>query len=96
MVGEIRAFTLLIFDSGGMDAVSLTFPTKHFPLMREIFIERYGDPSTRNKTTVQNRMGAHFENEVLNWYGERVQIELEQYGSQLTDSSTAFRKSFIS
>jgi len=45
MVGEIRAFTLIIFDSGGMDAVSFTFPIKHFPLMREIFIERYGSPS---------------------------------------------------
>ena len=43
--------------------------------------------STRNKTTVQNRMGAQFENEVLHWYGERVHIQLEQYGSRLTDSS---------
>lgn len=38
--------------------------------MKDIFIVRYGQPSERGKKMVQSRMGAQFENEILDWYGE--------------------------
>lgn len=32
MIGEVRVYTLILFESGGMDAVSLTFPIDSFSL----------------------------------------------------------------
>jgi len=31
-------------------------------------------------------MGAKFQNEILEWQGQKIFIKLEQYGSKLTDS----------
>ena len=90
MIGEIRAFTMILFDSGGMDAVSLSFPTERFSTMKDIFMARYGQPNHRNNEIIHNRLGAMFTNETLSWDGARVKIRLEQYGSRLTHSSAIF------
>lgn len=87
MIGDIRVFTMMQFESGGMDIVALRFPTEHFTTMKSIFIARYGQPHVRSMPTVQNHMGAQFVNETLDWQGPRVSITLKQYGTELTHSS---------
>ena len=77
MIGEIRVFTLIGFETGGMNLVTLLFPANSFNKMKAIFIERYGQPLLHHNETVQNRMGAQFENEILEWNGQKVVILLK-------------------
>jgi hypothetical protein len=94
MIGEVQAFVSIYFAgqgpgeglnaaTGGMNRVILSFPSTDFYKMKAAFVGRYGEPTTRQKPTVQNRMGAQFENEKLAWDGERVVIRLDKYGSTL-------------
>lgn len=86
-IGQVRVFTVIGFETGGgMDHVSLSFPSGSFYQIKVAFVERYGEPTARRSETLQNRMGAKFENEVLEWNGEKVLIELQKYSSKLTDS----------
>ena len=86
-IGQVRVFTMIEFETGGgMDAVSLSFPSSNFYEIKVAFVERYGEPTARRTSIVQNRMGAKFQNEILEWQGQKIFIKLEQYGSKLTDS----------
>jgi hypothetical protein len=88
-IGEVRAYTAIRFSKsdGGMDTVVLLFPSKDFYQMKQAFLARYGEPTKRETPIFQNRMGARFENERLEWEGETVFIRLSQYASKLTDGS---------
>jgi hypothetical protein len=87
MISDIRVGTVIGFDSGGMDLVMLYFSSDSFPQIKGIFLERYGQPTARRNTTVQNRMGAQFENETLEWNGAKVSIMLEKYSTKVTEST---------
>lgn len=85
-IGDVRTFVYITFETGGMDHVGLTFPSDAYPRMKIIFVDRYGPPTSSRSETLQNRMGAKYENEILEWTGEKVDIVLHRYGSKLTDS----------
>ena len=86
MIGSIRAFTLIEFETGGMDTVMLAFTVEKYEEMKRTFLERYGAPTQRETKPVQNRMGAQFVNEILRWSGKVVLIRLEKYGTNITES----------
>jgi hypothetical protein len=86
-IADVRTFVHITFDTGGMDHIGMIFPTGGFSKMKLIFIDRYGPPTSSRSEGVQNRMGAKYENEILEWTGETVNIRLSRYGSKLTDSS---------
>ncbi len=84
MIGTVQVYADISFITGGMDTIVLIFPSDNFPEIRETFLARYGEPTSRRNPRVQNRMGAQFENETLQWAGDRVDILLTQYGPKLT------------
>jgi hypothetical protein len=86
MIGSIRAFTLIEFETGGMDTVMLAFAAEKYEEMKNTFLERYGPPTQRETEPVQNRMGTQFLNEILRWSGRAVLIRLEKYGTKITES----------
>jgi hypothetical protein len=73
--GEANVFELAL----------VSFPAAEYTVMRDIFIDRYGPPTVTKRETLQNRMGATFTNEILEWVGARVVIDLRRYGSTLDD-----------
>ena len=87
-IGQVRGvLTRIEFETGGgMDYVYLSFPSASFYQIKVAFVERYGEPTAQRSQDVQNRMGARFENEILEWNGEKVIINLQKYSSNLTDS----------
>jgi hypothetical protein len=90
-IGPTTPKVVVRFRSGGMDAVFLSFPTRDFATLRPIFVERYGEPTSTRTEELQNRMGAKFENEILEWSGEKVYILLQRYGSEITDGLATIR-----
>jgi hypothetical protein len=87
-IGEVQSSVMFGFEAvdGGMDSVYLRFPSGSFYQMKVTFTERYGEPTSRKSQALQNQMGAKFENEILEWDGEKVRIRLAKYSSKLTDS----------
>jgi len=49
-IGQVRVFTMIEFETGGgMDAVSLSFPSSNFYEIKVAFVERYGEPTARRR-----------------------------------------------
>lgn len=91
-IGQVRVFAMIEFETGGgMDFIYLSFPSSNFYQIKVAFVERYGEPTSRRSQTVQNRMGAQFENEILEWTGEKVVIDLQKYSSKLPDSRASIQ-----
>jgi hypothetical protein len=86
IIGDVRVFTKIEFQAGRMDYVYLSFPPADFYAIEVAFVGRYGEPTARRSDTVQNRMGATFQKDILEWQGEKIFIYLAKYGSTLTDS----------
>ncbi len=64
-----------------------TFDSNGFVQVRDVLMERYGQPHLTNTTEVKNRMNATFTNQKLDWKGELVGIHLARYSDTLTKSS---------
>jgi hypothetical protein len=90
-VGAVGVSILMDFLNDALDAVTLSFDSQSFPTMKATFLERYGSPTHRKSTPVQNRFGAQHENEELEWSGSEVYIVLSRYGSRLDTSSASIR-----
>lgn len=85
-IGDVRVIALIDFDTGGMDLVSISFPSDSFYAIKVAFVERYGQPHAQRKETVQTKGGALYENEILEWNGTKVLISLKQYSGTVSES----------
>jgi hypothetical protein len=61
------------------------FASDDYADVRTAFVGKYGPPTRSVTSTVQNRMGASFEQEVLTWDGPNVYIALNRFGSNVTE-----------
>lgn len=73
--------------------VSLAMLLPHdvfFPVVRENLILKFGQPTQRSSRTLQNKLGAKFESEILIWDNGVSQIMLQEFGSDLNTSMLSF------
>ncbi len=91
MIGTVHAFALIECETAGMDSVALSFAVEKYDEMTSAFLARYGTPTDRETEPLQNRLGAHFLNEILRWTGKVLSIRLEKYGADVTQSMAFLR-----
>ena len=84
--GVVTSVIMLFSPSSGFEAVWLSFDPREFVIMKQIFVERYGQPTEERNEEIQTSTGARYQNTVLKWSGNKVVIQLERYGSQITAS----------
>ena len=68
---------------GGMDLVWLSVGHDEYPLLRDILVEKYGQPTSVKQVEVKTKAGAAFSSEEASWAGKRVTILLREYDSSL-------------
>lgn len=51
----------------------LTFTAESFPTLRDIFIQRYGQPTSTEMQPVRTTAGVEYESETLIWTGPVIQ-----------------------
>lgn len=74
----------------------MTTQPAYFPLMVELFISRYGQPTTSEKETVKTKAGAEFQNEEIRWEGKEISIRLVRYDGDINTSSASINsKAFL-
>jgi hypothetical protein len=89
-LGTVSFGDRFTFYEGRFVMVTSSFDADRYPQMREVFVEKYGQPHLTQSATVQNKMGAQFAQETLHWEGPRIAITLEHYGSKVTEGEATF------
>ena len=84
-IGPVVVTAWLRLLPTGFDSVTLGFPSDSFEALKQIFGERYGQPTDQRSIPVQSRVGARYENIILEWRGEKVVIELRRFGGTLRE-----------
>lgn len=77
--------------TGPVDSFYLTTQVDDFPRLTQIFITKYGQPTTRAAEVVKTKGGAEFTNESLQWLGKKVEIILQKYDGDINTSSATLR-----
>jgi hypothetical protein len=74
----------VITGNGHVIRISLSIPSDFFDTAAQGAIQKYGKPTKATSSTVQNRMGASFENTTLVWGDEKGSyILMTKYGSTI-------------
>ena len=77
----------LLFLGDAFAAVALEFSSDHYMFMRSVFVEKYGQPSSRTEKPFSTKGGGTFENERLEWLGKNVVVSLEQFNDSIERSA---------
>jgi len=65
--------------TGQGSRVRLTFPAASFATPRDIFVERYGQPTATETQPVRRNAGVEYQNVVLIWNGTAIEARLQKY-----------------
>ena len=76
------------FDADRLVRVRLTFPASWFVTLRDIFIERYGQPTATETQPVRTNAGVEYQNDVLIWSGTAIGARLQKYSGVHSPPST--------
>lgn len=79
-IGDVRFSTSFTMNNDEVVAIRFPVSAYEYALIREAFLERYGEPHASVVEPWTNRMGTTFDNEVLTWAGEKVRVSLTQRG----------------
>jgi len=71
-IGPTATYVEIGFRRGGMDSAVLSFPRKDFDSLRAVFVEGYGQPTSRTVTVLEPGQN----HEILEWSGAKVYVML--------------------
>lgn len=81
MLGHVVLRNDLFFHDGKFVQAVLNFASSDFDYLREVFIQRYGDPMTTEHRDMKRATGAERENETLEWRGSKAVVILARYAA---------------
>lgn len=67
--------------------IRLTTYDDQFPKLRDLLVQKYGNPSSTRKEIVKTAAGATFDNEKLYWQGVNITMVLSRYSGDIETSS---------
>ena len=80
----VRVKTLFNFNVvQELELITFEFDPSKYETLKEALIEKYGDKFMSKDETVQNRMGAKFQNETISWELSDGLVSLSRYGSKI-------------
>src|SRR3546814_12541140 len=71
-------------DVCSSDLIEATINNDHFDYLVDAYKEKYGSPVKNKIESVQNKAGAHFENQILTWKSASSTLEIEQRYENVT------------
>lgn len=83
----VRADISLMFYEDKLGMVRVTFGSDGFAASIESMREKYGEPTTKKSEPITNRLGATFENQILEWKNGGATVQAEKYASRVDRSS---------
>lgn len=86
-IDTVRITDAFSFDRDAFAAAQMEFDSDAYGFLKDIFIEKYGQPHKLESTTFKTLGGLEAQNESLAWTGARVVIQLSRYGDSITRGS---------
>jgi hypothetical protein len=77
------------FEEGGLMAINARLDTRAFKPLLEAMVERFGAPTADEPRTVQNRMGASFDDRRVTWIRGDALLVLRQRSSKLDEAAVS-------
>lgn len=87
-LGEVKVSEIYSFDEDRLVQVHLSFKPHQYLLLRDLFVERYGEAAETWTEPFETVGGGDHTNEIHVWSGDRIVIQLEKFGPS-TQESTA-------
>lgn len=84
-IGPVWTKLVVEFREDRLIGVQMEFRPESSPVIREMFIGRYGQPTSRQRPAFVTRGGLRAENELLIWDGARVHIWLTRFHEKITE-----------
>jgi hypothetical protein len=83
----VKYFSVIFGPNPTPQAVSVTVSTTHWRIVKDALIEKYGPPQSATDSTIQNRAGASFDQEVLLWTDGDKLLQASKRGRSVEDAS---------
>lgn len=80
----------LIFTSGKLVAVVMSFDSGSYADMKSALVDMYGEPAKKESSTVTDTMGAMFQDEKVLWKGKRMILKVQRYSGGNLRTARAF------
>lgn len=84
-IGPVMTQNVFEFDADRLVRVRLSFPSSSFATLRDIFIERYGQPTATETQPVRTNAGVEYQNETLIWTGTAIEVRLQKYAGTVAE-----------
>jgi hypothetical protein len=82
-----QAFTNIVLDDSGIvQRILVDFDSKDYDQVAAALVEKFGSPTRRDVSTIQNRAGAQFAQVTMKWESGDNHVLLERYSSKITRS----------
>lgn len=85
-IGEVKAMELYQFEDDRLVQVHISFKAPQYESLRDLFIARYGPPAESWTEPFETVGGASATNEILEWRGETMILQMEKFGPSLHES----------
>jgi hypothetical protein len=89
-VGTVSVEEAWTFVADKLVSVYWRFPAGDFDKLAVTLTEKYGQAHSTENKTLQNAVGATFQNVTYSWNGAKVSIWISKYGSNVTKGSATF------
>ena len=74
-----------VFYDDKLVSVNVNFKSKDYDFIKDVFIEKYGEPKEIEREKVKTEAGIEYENEILTWRGDIIEIHVEKYSRNINN-----------
>jgi hypothetical protein len=74
-----------VFYDDKLVSVNVNFKSKDYDFIKDVFIEKYGEPIEIEREKVKTEAGIEYENEILTWRGDIIEIHVEKYSRNINN-----------
>jgi len=83
-IGDVATSETYLLKRDAFTAVHIKFDSDDYEYLRDVFIQRYGDPHDKVTATAKTLAGITLQNETLKWRGQNAVVTLSHYSEKVT------------
>lgn len=87
LIGTAPVDALYKFEGGGLSSVYVGFSSRDYAFLKDVLVQKYGQPTSAEEVPVKTRMGVDYTNEILEWRGGKVWCSLRKYAGSIDKGS---------
>lgn len=90
-VGEVPFVkNTFVFYDDKLVSVNVNFKSKDYDFIKDVFIKNYGEPKKIERERVKTEGGIEYENEILTWRGDTIELHVEKYSRNINTGIVIF------